>query len=98
MRKFLKTIWPYAKNKYVLTLVGFGIWLGFFSQYSLMERAGLARHFRDLQQEKQYYIEQIKRDSVRLRELTTGTEELEKYAREQYYMKKPGEDIFVVVE
>lgn len=98
MKRFWKAIWPYVKNKYVLTIVGFAVWVFFFSQYSLMERVRLSRNLKALQQEKEYYIEQIKRDSTRLKELTTGTEELEKYAREQYYMKKPGEDVFVVVE
>ena len=98
MKPFWNTIWPYMKNKYVLTVAGFIIWLTFFSQYNLMERARLAGNLKDLQREKEYYIEQIKRDSVRLQQLTTGTEALEKYAREQYYMKKPNEDIFVVVE
>ena len=63
-----------------------------------MERARLAGNLKDLQREKEYYIEQIERDSARLQQLTTGTEALEKFAREQYYMKKPNEDIFIVVE
>lgn len=98
MNQFWQTIWPWLKNKYVLTIAGFIIWLTFFSQYNLMERARLAGNLKDLQREKKYYIEQIKRDSARLHQLSTGTEELEKYAREQFYMKKPNEDIFVVVE
>jgi len=98
MKQFWSTIWPYLKNKYVLTLLGFILWLMFFSQYNLMERTRLVRNLKDLEQEKEYYIEQIKRDSARLQQLTTGTEALEKYAREQYYMKRPNEDIFIVVE
>ena len=98
MKQFWSTIWPYLKNKYVLTFAGFILWLTFFSQYNLMERTRLVRNLKDLEQEKEYYIEQIKRDSARLQQLTTGTEALEKYAREQYYMKRPNEDIFIVVE
>ncbi len=86
------------KNKYVITLVGFLVWISFFSQYSLMERVRLSRNFNQLKYDKEYYREQIKRDSTRLHELTTDDENLEKFAREQYYMKKPNEDIFVVVE
>ena len=86
------------KNKYVITLVGFLVWISFFSQYSLMERVRLSRNYNQLKYEKEYYQEQIKRDSTRLHELTTDDDNLEKFAREQYYMKKPNEDIFVVVE
>lgn len=98
MKQFWKTIWPYAKNKYVLTLVGFTVWITFFSQYSLMERVQLAKNLNQLQEELIYYRQQIERDSARLHELTTDDDNLEKFAREQYYMKKPDEDVFVVVE
>lgn len=86
------------KNKYVITLVAFLVWISFFSQYNLMERVRLSRNYNQLKYEKEYYQEQIKRDSTRLHELTTDDDNLEKFAREQYYMKKPNEDIFVVVE
>ena len=98
MKRFLKIIWPYLKNKYVLALAGFIIWITFFSQYSLMDQVKLTKNLNQLRQEKEYYIDQIKLDSTRLQELTTNNENLEKFAREQYYMKKANEDIFVVVE
>lgn len=98
MKRFWKIIWPYLKNKYVLTLAGFFIWIGFFSQYSLLDQRKLAKSLNQLKQEKEYYIEQIRRDSTRLHELTTDDENLEKFAREQYYMKKANEDVFVVVD
>ena len=86
------------KNKYVITLVAFTVWISFFSQYNLTDRMQLSRNYKDLQREKEYYLDQIQRDSARLHELTTDKDNLEKFAREQYYMKKPNEDIFVVVE
>ena len=42
--------------------------------------------------------ERIDADSRRLEQLKTNNKNLEKFAREQYYMKKADEDIFVVVE
>ncbi len=98
MRSFWKFIWPYLKNKYVITLVAFTVWISFFSQYNLTDRLQLSRNYKDMQREKEYYLNQIQRDSARLHELTTDDGNLEKFAREQYYMKKPKEDIFVVVE
>ena len=98
MRSFWKIIWPTLKNKYVITLVVFMVWISFFSQYNLTDRAKLARNYKDLQREKEYYLDQIERDSARLHELTTDNDNLEKFAREQYYMKKTKEDVFVVVE
>ena len=51
-----------------------------------------------LEDDREYYLEQIQKDSARLSELTTNKENLEKYAREQFLMKKPNEDVFVVIE
>ena len=98
MKEFWKRIWPYLRNKYIVTLVAFVVWITFFSQYSLTDRVRLVRNLNQLHQEKEYYKQQIKRDSTRLHELTTDRDNLEKFAREQYYMKKANEDIFVVVE
>jgi cell division protein FtsB len=98
MKRFWMIIWPYLKNKYALALAGFIIWITFFSQYNLMDQVKMSKNINQLKQEKEYYIDQIKLDSTRLYELTTNNENLEKFAREQYYMKKANEDIFVVVE
>jgi len=45
----------------------------------------------------EYYKERIINDSAKLEELQSSPEMLEKYAREQYLMKKDNEDIFVIV-
>jgi cell division protein FtsB len=51
-----------------------------------------------MEDEKQYYLERIEEDSRRLNELKTDRDNLEKFAREQYFMKKENEDVFVIVE
>ena len=56
------------------------------------------REIRELEENRLYFLEQIEKDSTRLHELTTDQENLEKYAREQYYMKKKDEDVFVIIE
>jgi len=86
------------KNKYVLTISLFIIWILFFDQNNLVDRLKMSSEIRHLEEDRQYYLEQIEKDSARLHELTTDRENLEKYAREQYFMKKPDEDVFVIVE
>jgi cell division protein FtsB len=54
------------------------------------------RKIHNLEKEKEYYLQKIENDRNRLKELQTNSENLEKFAREQYYMKKPNEDIFVI--
>lgn len=89
---------PFLKNKYIVTLLLFIIWLLFFDQNNLIQRYKNIRHYNQLIHDKDYYNERIETDANRLKELETNKETLEKFAREEYYMKKPDEDIFIIVE
>jgi len=98
MKQFFLKIWPWLKNKYVLTISVFTIWMLFFDQNNMVDRMKMSGEIRQLDADREYYIEQIKKDSTRLHELTTDKDNLEKYAREQFLMKKENEDVFVVIE
>lgn len=98
MKRIWEFLWPKLKNKYIITILVFVVWIVFFSQYNLMDRFRIAKDIRQMEAEKKYYKNQVRQDSIRLHELTTDDENLEKYAREQYYMKKDNEEIFIVVE
>jgi len=98
MKHFLVKIWPWLRNKYVLTIAVFSIWMLFFDQNNAVDRIRMRSEIRQLEDDREYYLEQIQKDSARLSELTTNKENLEKYAREQFLMKKSNEDVFVVIE
>ncbi len=98
IKKILKTVLPALKNKYLLSIFLFVIWVLFFDQNNLLDRYTLVREVHQLQKDRMYYIERISADSARLNELMTNSENLEKFAREQYLMKKDNEDIFVIVD
>ena len=51
-----------------------------------------------LKTQKKFYVDEIKKDKEKLRELRTNPKTLEKFAREKYLMKKENEEIFVIVE
>jgi len=87
-----------TRNKYLVTILLFALWVSFFDRNNLVDRYRLVREVHQLEQDKDYYIERIREDSSRLNELRTSPENLEKFAREQYLMKKDNEDIFVIVE
>jgi cell division protein DivIC len=97
----LKRIWisilPLLKNKYTLTFLIFLGWVLFFDQNNLMERMKNMNQLHQFERDKLYYSTKFKEDSARLNELRTNRENLEKFAREQYLMKKKNEDIFVIV-
>ena len=98
MKDFFVKIWPWLRNKYVLTIAVFSIWMLFFDQNNAVDRINMSSEIRQLEEDREYYLEQIQKDSASLSELTTNKENLEKYAREQFLMKKPNKDVFVVIE
>lgn len=97
--EFLKEILPLlAKRKYLITACIFIIWVSLFDQNNLIKRYKHMKYIKRLEDDKAYYQERIKTDAARLKELRTDKDNLEKFAREEYFMKKPNEDIFVIVE
>jgi cell division protein FtsB len=86
------------RNKFVITALAFFVWLLLFDQNNLAERRKSTSEYNQLLQEKGYYVQKIEEDRNRINELKTNTENLEKFAREQYLMKKDNEDIFIIVD
>jgi cell division protein FtsB len=56
----------------------------------------MSSKLRSLENEKKYYEEKIKEVEKDKKELMGNDELLQKFAREKYLMKKPGEDIFIL--
>jgi hypothetical protein len=93
----LKKIIPYLKNKYVITTVAFIVWITFFDRNDLITQYKLRSQLNKLEEEKSFFIDEIKKDSLQLQELKTNSVKLEQFGREKYLMKKDEEEIFVVV-
>lgn len=84
-------------NKYTITSLIFLVWLTFFDRNNLVEKMQLRSKIATLKKEKAYYQDKIEEDNRKIKELLSSKENLEKFAREQYLMKRPNEDIFVIV-
>ncbi len=97
MKKWSKVI-HYLKNKFILTLIIFIVWILLFDSNNLVDRFSQMKTLKQLEEDKAYYLDRIEEDSKKLNELETDKENLEKFAREQYLMKKEDEEIFVVIE
>ncbi|HHU34496.1 MAG TPA: septum formation initiator family protein [Bacteroidetes bacterium] len=93
----IEKIPPVFKNKYVITIILFLLWIIFFDANNLISRVKERMELNKLKAEKEYYLEKIESDSSRLMELRTDNENLEKFAREQYRMKNPDEDIYIII-
>ena len=89
---------PLLRNRYVVAFLAFFIWVGFFDQNNLIDRYELSNRIQELERQKVHYKNEIINNKKRIEELQSDPENLEKFAREQYLMKKPDEDIFVVIE
>jgi hypothetical protein len=98
MKSILKILIRIFRNKYILTLLVFIVWLLVFDRNNFIDRAKYLKALDEMEEQKIYYTEKIRHDSARLYELRTDAENLEKFAREQYLMKKENEDVFVIVE
>lgn len=87
-----------VSNKFLIASVLFVLWIIFFDENSISSHLKDRKHLSELVEQKEYYQERIELDKQKFEELHQGKEELEKFAREQYYMSKPDEDVFIVVE
>jgi len=85
-------------NKFIISLLIFFFWLFFFDQHSIWERKENKNQIKALTKEKEYYLSKIEKDKNRIHELKTNRKNLEKFAREQYLMKKKNEDIFIIIK
>ncbi len=87
----------WMKNKYVLTVLIFLLWIILLDPNNMISRIRETGTRNRLLREKEYYTGRIEEDRRKLNELRTSNENLEKFAREQYRMKKPDEDLFIIV-
>ncbi|MCU0432848.1 MAG: septum formation initiator family protein [Bacteroidia bacterium] len=96
--KFLDRIPGILKNKYLLVIFGLGIWLLFFDRNDIFMQIKRRNEVKKLEDERDYYSNEIKINQQEIQELRSNPKELEKFAREHYLFKKDNEDIFIIVE
>ncbi len=85
-------------NKYLIVFVLFAVFVTFFDDHNLIKRWKTAQKINKLEKELEFYQEKIKDTKKQKNELESSNENLEKFAREQYLMKKENEDIFIIKE
>ena len=85
-------------NKYLIVLVSYAVFVTFFDEHSLIHRWESRQKINRLEEELNFYQEEIKTTKQKKNELQSSDENLEKFAREHYFMKKKSEDIFIIKE
>ena len=94
----LVKIFNFLKNKYTLTITFLLVWLIFFDRYDFYTQYESFAELAKLKKERAYYLEEIQKNDESLKNLQTDTVYLEKYASEKYLMKKPNEDVFIIID
>jgi cell division protein FtsB len=84
-----------VSNIYVLVLTIFTVWMVFFDTNSLMIHLELRREIDKLNKQQEFLREEIARDREIIEKLS-DPKELEKFAREEYYLKREGEQIYLI--
>lgn len=92
MKKALKIL----TNKYVIATLVFAVLILFLDEYSLRVSSRLSREVKGLHAEERALSEAIVEDSANAATLRNSLDAKEEYGRENYYMKRADEDIFVI--
>ena len=93
----LQFIRKFFLNKYFITVFLFLIWMIFFDQTSWLVVKELNKDIANYEQELAYYKSEYHKNDAFYKKLMNNKAEREKFARENYFMKKKNEEIFIVV-
>ena len=93
-KKFVKTI----ANKYLVAFMVFCVWMIFIDDNNIFFLRKNVNKLKEYRIEKAYFLEKIRKDSIHLQEMKANAKNLEKFAREEFLMKKKDEDIFLIIE
>lgn len=97
-RSIGKQLFRRFANKYTLVGAVFVVWVALFDKYSFLDQLELRGRIKDLEKDKEYYQGKIEDTRRKKEELTGDRDKLEKFAREEYLMKRENEDIFIIVD
>lgn len=92
-----KIIQKYVLNKYTITIGMFLVWMIFFDKTSFLVINELNGEISRYEDQLEYYKKEYEKNDTFYKKLMNNKEEKEKYARENYFMKKPDEEIFILV-
>lgn len=95
--KLLNGVFSFLRNKYILSILGFIVWMIFFDPKDWGLIAARRDKLKELQKSEQHFYQQIAETRTELGLLKTSAATIEKYAREKYNMKKDNEDLYIVI-
>ena len=92
-----KWVQKYVLNKYSITILLFLGWMVFFDSNSFLVVNELNQEVNKYEEQLTYYKSEYEKNDSFYKKLMNNKQEKEKFARENYFMKKPNEEIFILV-
>lgn len=85
----------FVSNRYVLILLVFIVWMFFVDENSYLLHRELDNEINELEDVNEYYRRETKADKKKIKDLQ-NPDSLERFAREEYKMKRKDEDIYII--
>jgi len=82
-------------STYLIIGIFFLVWMVFFDTNSWLVHRELNQEIDKIEKNKKYYLNEIHKDQKLVKKLN-DTVELQKFARETYFLKKENEDIYII--
>lgn len=99
MKPFIpKSLFKTITNKYLFAFLIFSVWMIFIDDNNILFLRKNLNKLKRYRVEREYYKTKIEADSIKLDELKKNSKDLERFAREEFLMKKDNEDIFLIIE
>jgi cell division protein FtsB len=96
MKKTASRILKVVGNKYMIALITFLLMMLFFDDNNLFLQLDRKRQLNALLKSKAFYESEIANTRQTLNNLESSPASVEKFARENFLMKRDNEDIFIV--
>ena len=94
-KRQLLRVRKYIVNKYFITCATFAVVFCFCGNQSLIHRVEMGREIREKEKSLREYKERTA-DAERQLRVLDNPDSLERYAREHYYMREKGEDVYII--
>lgn len=85
-------------NKYLLAIAAFFVLSFFIMDNTYIDRFDNYNKIRELNSQIESYDKQIETCLKKMDELSTNKANLERFAREEYYMKRKNEEVFIIAD
>jgi cell division protein FtsB len=91
----LKPFFNLRFGKFILAGGAFAVWIIFFDENDLVTQYNLRQEVTETEKKIEYLNQEIEKSEHARLELISSPDKLEKFARENYLMKRDDEDLFV---